>query len=98
MQVLEAVAAGIKREVAPLLEAVLAPQSGLHAFNFLANSVLACVDSGIADAMPGPSLTQWILLVEHSHVLELTTSGVRPAVRDGDWKGGRSKCAQPCVQ
>eukprot|EP00884_Botryococcus_braunii_P005660 jgi/Botrbrau1/15095/Bobra.0255s0008.1 len=51
--VLEEIAAGIRREVGPLLEAVLAPQSGLHAFNFLANSLLLYVDSALADALPG---------------------------------------------
>ena len=45
----EAVEAG----VGPLLEATLAPQSGLHAFNLLGNAVLAEVDEAVAAALPG---------------------------------------------
>ena len=45
----EAVEAG----VGPLLEATLAPQSGLHAFNLLGNAVLAEVDAAVAAALPG---------------------------------------------
>lgn len=36
-----------------LLEAMLAPRSGLGAFSLLGNSVLAEIDEALADALPG---------------------------------------------
>lgn len=51
---LGAVAGAVEAGAGPLLEATLAPQSGLHAFNLLANAVLAEVDEAVAAALPGP--------------------------------------------
>jgi hypothetical protein len=50
--VLQAVTGGMRQDVGELLEMTLAPQSGLHSFNFLGNSIVAAVDSALADAMP----------------------------------------------
>ena len=36
-----------------LLEATLAPRSGLAAFNILGNAILAEVDEALADSLPG---------------------------------------------
>ncbi|KAK9821420.1 hypothetical protein WJX81_002272 [Elliptochloris bilobata] len=51
--VLAAVADAVEAGAGPLLEAALAPQSGLHAFNLLANAVLAEIDEAVAAALPG---------------------------------------------
>ncbi len=43
----------VEAAAGPLLEATLAPQSGLHAFSLLAEAVLAEVDAALAAALPG---------------------------------------------
>ena len=55
---LASVSAAVEGECGVLLKAVLAPHSGLHGFNLLANSVLAEVDDALLRCMPGdpPSL------------------------------------------
>ena len=40
----------------PLLDATLAPQSGLTGFGLLGNSILAEIDSALADRLPGGAL------------------------------------------
>lgn len=50
---LEAVSEGVQAEAGALLRAVLAPQSGLHAFNLLANCVVAELDEALARSIPG---------------------------------------------
>ena len=38
-----------------LLGTTMAPQSGLHSFDFLGSSILAAVDEQLASSMPGKS-------------------------------------------
>ena len=52
-QVLAAVADGVQREMGELLAAVMAPASGLHAFDFLGGSLMPEVEAAISKAMPG---------------------------------------------
>ena len=52
-QVLAAVADGMQRDMGELLAAVMAPASGLHAFDFLGGSLMPEVDAVISKAMPG---------------------------------------------
>ena len=44
---------GVSGRCAGLLEATLAPRSGLAAFNILGNAILAEIDEALADALPG---------------------------------------------
>lgn len=53
LQVLASISEAVESECGALLRAVLTPQSGLHGFNLLANSVLAEVDDALLRAMPG---------------------------------------------
>ena len=41
-----------------LLAGVLAPQSGLHSFNLLSNSVVAEVDDALSTSRPGARLSR----------------------------------------
>ena len=52
-QVLAAVADGVQRDMGELLAAVMAPASGLHAFDFLGGSLMPEVEAAISKAMPG---------------------------------------------
>lgn len=52
-QVLAAIADGVQREMGELLSAVMAPASGLHAFEFLGGSLMPEVDEAISKALPG---------------------------------------------
>ena len=54
-KVLAAILDALDAEAGPLLDGVLAPQSGLHAFNLLANAVVAEVDAALAAGLPGTS-------------------------------------------
>ena len=47
------VTAAVDERCGGLLAGVLAPQSGLHSFNLLANSVVAEVDDALARSRPG---------------------------------------------
>jgi hypothetical protein len=53
LQVLAAIAEGVQRDMGELLSAVMAPASGLHAFDFLGGSLMPEVDEAISKAMPG---------------------------------------------
>lgn len=47
---------GLQDQCVRLIEQVLAPQSGLQAFNLLANSILAEIDQQLAQNLPGRGL------------------------------------------
>lgn len=64
-QVLAAVAGAVEAGAGPLVAATLAPQSGLHAFNLLANAVLAEVDEAVAAALPGSKVPRRRCRAEH---------------------------------
>lgn len=53
LQVLDALLAQVQEHCSWLLEATMAPQSGLQSFNFLGNSILAAVDQQVSSSMPG---------------------------------------------
>lgn len=44
---------GVQRDMSELLAAVMAPTSGLHAFDFLGGSLMPEVEAAISKAMPG---------------------------------------------
>ena len=52
-QVLQAVAAGVQAQMGELLAAVMAPSSGLHAFDFLGGALLPEVDEAVSRSLPG---------------------------------------------
>ncbi len=52
-QMLRDMTAAVDERCGGLLAGVLAPQSGLHSFNLLANSVVAEVDDALARSRPG---------------------------------------------
>ena len=52
-QMLRDVTTAVDERCGGLLAGVLAPQSGLHSFNLLANSVVAEVDDALARSRPG---------------------------------------------
>ena len=52
-QVLGSVSEAVQAECGALLRTVLAPQSGLHGFNLLANCVVAELDEALSRSMPG---------------------------------------------
>lgn len=55
LQVLEALLVQLGEQCSWLLESSMAPQSGLHSFDFLGSSILAAVDEQLASSMPGKS-------------------------------------------
>ncbi|KAK9806115.1 hypothetical protein WJX72_002159 [[Myrmecia] bisecta] len=52
-QVLQPIAAEVRSRCGELLDTTMSPQSGLLAFNFLGNAILAEVDEALADSLPG---------------------------------------------
>ncbi|KAK9837983.1 hypothetical protein WJX74_008999 [Apatococcus lobatus] len=52
-QVLEQLMNAVEQQMGSLLRESLQPQSGLHIFSFLANSILAAADEALAEALPG---------------------------------------------
>lgn len=52
-QVLDMLTGQVQDQCSHLIEACTTAQSGLQAFDFLGNSVLAAVDQQVAEAMPG---------------------------------------------
>ena len=53
LQVLTGILNRVGPELGPLLEVTLGSESGLQSFNFLGSSLLAEVDHGIAENLPG---------------------------------------------
>ena len=53
VQVLEALLVQVREQCSWLLESSMAPQSGLHNFDFLGSSILAAVDDQLVTSMPG---------------------------------------------
>ncbi len=53
MQVLKGILEKLPSTLGPLLDVTSGPESSLQNFNFLGNSLLAEVDSMVADSMPG---------------------------------------------
>lgn len=67
-QVLDALLGQLEEQCGWLLEATMAPQSGLHAFDFLGSSILAAVDEQVFSRMAGeppPHLKSLTLVVTH---------------------------------
>lgn len=56
VQVLEALLVQLREQCSWLLETTMAPQSGLHSFEFLGSSILGAVDEQLASSMPGKSI------------------------------------------
>lgn len=55
-QVLAAIAKGVQQQMGELLAAVMAPASGLHAFDFLGGSIMPEVDEAVSKALPGEKI------------------------------------------
>lgn len=58
LQVLGTVLARVQNRCGALLEATMAPQSGLQGFDFLGNSILAAIDQQVANSLPGISVAK----------------------------------------
>ena len=72
LQVLTRLMSRIQDQCSHLIRASLTAQSGLQAFDFLGNSVLAAVDQQVADALPGE-------LKKHSKLCPSLNRGNLPA-------------------
>ena len=64
VQVLEALLVQLEEQCSWLLETTMAPQSGLHSFDFLGGSILRAVDEQLSSSMPGKSSN----IIPHFHV------------------------------
>ena len=71
LQVLEQLMKEIEQRLGPLLRESLQPQSGLHVFSFLANSILATADEALAESLPGAAAHRLVGLDPHT-LFEMT--------------------------
>ena len=82
MQVLKQLMEAIEQQLGALLRESLQPQSGLHVFSFLSNSILAAADETLAESLPGahqaPNQSQMTKCV--SCVADLACARCFPAV------------------
>lgn len=56
IQVLEVLLVRLQEQCSWLLETTMAPQSGLHSFDFLGSSILGAVDEQLTSSMPGKTI------------------------------------------